>query len=112
MAGFFINTRSLIILFTGYQKGAFYPTHYFDRVINGLVNTIESCDGGVLLEREVTEFILANQTVTGVRAKNLKTNQSEEYSEKTIVCNIDPETSARSSGMEKFFVNSEERAKL
>ncbi len=91
-----------VILFTGYQKGAFYPTHHFEQVIDGLVKTIESCEGEVLLEREVTEFILDNKTVNGVIAKNLRTKQSEEFTGKTVICNIDPQTAARSIGMEKF----------
>lgn len=91
-----------VILFTGYQKGAFYPTQHFDRVIDALVKTIVDCGGEVLLEREVTEFILNNRTVTGVRAQNLKTKQSEEFTGQTVICNIDPQTVARSIGMEKF----------
>jgi all-trans-retinol 13,14-reductase len=59
-------------------------------------------DGEVLLEREVIEFILNNRTVTGVRAQNLKTKRVEEYTGKTIICNIDPQTAARSIGMKKF----------
>ena len=91
-----------VILFTGYQKGAFYPTHHFEDVINSLVKTISDNGGEVLLDREVNEFVLKNKTVTGVRAQNLKTKQSEEFSGKTIICNIDPQTAARSIGIEKF----------
>ncbi len=91
-----------VILFTGYQQGAFYPTHHFEHVIDALVKTIECAGGEVLLEREVTEFILDNKCVTGVRAQNLQTKKLEEYSGSTIICNIDPQTAARSIGIEKF----------
>jgi all-trans-retinol 13,14-reductase len=91
-----------VILFTGYQKGAFYPTHHFEHVIDNLVKIIEDNGGELLLEREVNEFMLDDKTVMGVRAQNLKTKQIEEYTGKTIICNIDPQTAARSIGMEKF----------
>jgi all-trans-retinol 13,14-reductase len=91
-----------VILFTGYQKGAFYPTQHFERVINALVNTIEANGGEVLLDREVTDFILDRNTVTGVRSQNLKTKEIEEFTAKTIICNIDPQQAARSIGLEKF----------
>jgi all-trans-retinol 13,14-reductase len=91
-----------VILFTGYQNGAFYPTKHFERVINALVTTIEQSGGDILLNREVTEFILDRQTVTGVRAQNLKTKQSEEFTAKTIICNIDPKKAAQIIGLEKF----------
>jgi len=91
-----------VILFTGYQKGAFYPTQHFERVINALVKTIEDGGGEVLLDREVTDFILDRRTVTGVRSHNLKTKEIEEFTAKTIICNIDPQKAARTIGMEKF----------
>jgi all-trans-retinol 13,14-reductase len=91
-----------VILFTGYQTGAFYPTQHFEHVIANLVKIIADNGGEVLLEREVNEFILTNKAVTGVRAQNLNTNQVEEYTGKTIVCNIDPQTAGRSIGLEKF----------
>jgi phytoene dehydrogenase-like protein len=91
-----------VILFTGYQKGAFYPTQHFERVINALVKTIEDGGGEVLLDREVTDFILDHRTVTGVRSHNLKTKEIEEFTAKTIICNIDPQKAARTIGMEKF----------
>jgi all-trans-retinol 13,14-reductase len=91
-----------VILFTGYQNGAFYPTQHFEHVINSLVKTIESCGGEVLLNYEVNEFIIHDRTVTGVRAENLKTKQIEEFSGDTIICNIDPQQAAQMIGLDRF----------
>ncbi len=55
-----------VILFTGYQQGAFYPTQHFEHVINSLVKVIEENGGEILLNLEVTSFTLTNKTITGV----------------------------------------------
>jgi phytoene dehydrogenase-like protein len=91
-----------VVLFTSYQTGAFYPTHHFDRVINALVKAIEDGGGEVLLHHEVTEFILDGKTVTGVRAKHLKTKATMEFTGKNIICNIDPKKAAHTIGIDKF----------
>lgn len=91
-----------VVLFTSYQKGAFYPTHHFEQVINGLVKAIEAGGGEVLLNHEVTDFILNHKTVTGVRAQDLKTKQTHEFTANTVICNIDPKKAAQIIGWEKF----------
>ncbi|MEH1966112.1 phytoene desaturase family protein [Nostoc sp.] len=91
-----------VILFTSYQKGAFYPTQHFEYVINSLVKVIEENGGEVLLNFEVTNFILSNQMVTGVRAINKINRQNYEFSAETIICNIDPQKAAQMIGIEKF----------
>ena len=45
-----------VLLFTGYQRGAYYPTRHFEHVIDTLVETIRSGGGSVDLNREVTSF--------------------------------------------------------
>ena len=91
-----------VILFTGYQNGAFYPTQHFEHVINSLVKTIFDCSGEVLLNYEVNQFIITDRTVTGVLAKNLKTKQIEEFNGNTVICNIDPQKAARTIGFDLF----------
>jgi all-trans-retinol 13,14-reductase len=91
-----------VILFTGYQNGAFYPTQHFEHVINSLVTTIVECGGEVLLNYEVKEFIIHDRTVTGVLAENLKTKQIEEFTGNTIICNIDPQRAAQTIGLDRF----------
>lgn len=91
-----------VILFTGYQNGAFYPTQHFEHVINSLVKTIVECGGEVLLNYEVNEFIINDRTVTGVLAENLKTRQIEEFTGNTVICNIDPQKAAQTIGLDRF----------
>ncbi|MEB3119822.1 MAG: NAD(P)/FAD-dependent oxidoreductase [Snowella sp.] len=91
-----------VILFTGYQKGAFYPTKHFESVINALVKVIEENDGEVLLNHQVTSFILQDKVVMGVKAKNLRSQQTQEFIGNTIICNIDPKKAAQMIGLENF----------
>ncbi|MDJ0796514.1 MAG: NAD(P)/FAD-dependent oxidoreductase [Calothrix sp. MO_167.B12] len=91
-----------VILFTGYQQGAFYPTKHFEFVIDSLVKVIEENGGEVLLNHEVTNFIVADKTVTGVQAIDRITHETREFTGKTIICNIDPKKAAQMIGMEKF----------
>ena len=94
-----------VILFTGYQEGAFYPTQHFEQVVKSLVATIEAHGGEVLTDTEVTEFLVDGDRVKGVRAIDRKTreaHQTHEFLGKTIICNIDPKKAAKMIGLEKF----------
>lgn len=91
-----------VILFTGYQKGAFYPTQHFEFVINSLVKVIEENGGEVLFNLEVTNFIVTDKTVMGVQAIDCITHQAHEFTGHTIICNIDPKQAAKMIGEEKF----------
>jgi phytoene dehydrogenase-like protein len=91
-----------VLLFTGYQEGAFYPTQHFDRVINSLVKVIESNGGKVLLNREVKKFLLNDRTVCGVEAIDRLTKETHVFTAETTICNIDPKKAARTIGIEKF----------
>jgi all-trans-retinol 13,14-reductase len=91
-----------VILFTGYQEGAFYPTQHFEQVVNALVQVITDSGGQVLLHQEVTNFLLTGQTVTGVQAIDLLTHQSQDFLADTVICNIDPKKAAKMIGIEKF----------
>ncbi len=91
-----------VILFTGYQKGAFYPTKHFEHVINSLVKVIQENSGEVLLNHEVTNFRVQDGAVIGVEAKDLRSHQTCEFTGKTVICNIDPQKAAHMIGLEKF----------
>ncbi len=91
-----------VILFTGYQEGAFYPTQHFEQVIRSLVGIIEAHGGEVLTNREVTEFLVEGKTVRGVRAIDRTTHAAHEFLGQTIICNIDPKKAAAMIGLEKF----------
>ena len=91
-----------VILFTGYQEGAYYPTKHFDFVVDSLVDTIEKYGGEVLLEREVTEFHLEDRKVLGVTAVDRQSGNTCDYTGKTIVCNMDPQKAAGTIGIDLF----------
>jgi all-trans-retinol 13,14-reductase len=91
-----------VILFTGYQQGAFYPTKHFEHVIDSLVQVIETNEGKVLLNYEVSNFLVENKTVIGVKAINKITHQISEFKAETTICNIDPKKAAQMIGESKF----------
>lgn len=91
-----------VILFTGYQNGAFYPVQHFEHVINSLVKVIEANGGEVLLNQEVTNFMLQDNAVIGVQTFDRVTHQLHEFTGNAIVCNIDPKKAAKMIGEEKF----------
>jgi all-trans-retinol 13,14-reductase len=91
-----------VILFTGYQEGAFYPSQHFKAVINALVETIEHNGGQVLLNQEVINFLVTGKTVKGVQAIDRKTHESQDFTAETIICNMDPKQAAKMIGFEKF----------
>lgn len=100
-----------VALFTGYSRGAYYPTHHFEQVIDSLVRIIEENGGEIIYQKKVTDFILDNNQVTGV--KTIDTHDHKEFYQfhgKDIVCNFDPKRSAAMIGMNKF--SSSLRAKL
>lgn len=99
-----------VVLFTGYQEGAFYPTQHFEHVINSLVQVIQDSGGVVRLNQEVIEFIVEGKTVKGVKAilrgrgdaNDRRTHQIQEYTSDQTICNLDPKKAAKMVGQEKF----------
>jgi len=91
-----------VLLFRGYQEGAFYPTQHFEHVINSLVQVIEEHDGKVLLNQEVTKFCVIDRAVTGVEAIDRITHETREFSGDTVICNMDPKKAAKMIGISQF----------
>jgi all-trans-retinol 13,14-reductase len=91
-----------VILFTGYQEGAFYATQHFEQVIHALVKTIEDHGGEVRLNLEVTKFEVENRAITSIQAMDRITHQTHEFTGETIICNIDPQKAAKMIGIENF----------
>ncbi len=91
-----------VILFTNYQKGAYYASKHFEFVIDSLVKVIEENHGEVLLNQEIIEFIVNNKTVTGVKAINRLTHETKEFTGEAVICNLDPQTAAKMIGIDKF----------
>ena len=91
-----------VMLFTGYQRGAYYPEKHFEHVIDSLTNEIVSNGGRFFFETEVTNFILEKKVMKGVKSRNLKTGHIDHHLGKTVICNMDPQKAARMIGMHKF----------
>jgi all-trans-retinol 13,14-reductase len=91
-----------VMLFTGYQRGAYYPTKHFEHVIDSLVETVTGNGGEVLLEHEVTGFLLESGAVTGLDARNLESGQVETWRAGSVVCNMDPQKAAEMIGLQHF----------
>lgn len=100
-----VSFYAWVILFTGYIEGAFYPTKHFKHVINSLVKVIEANGGEVILDREVTQFLLDKKTVTGVKAIDKKSDRILKYRGENVICNIDPKKAAQIIGLENFSAN-------
>jgi len=99
-----------VMLFTGYQRGAYYPTQHFEYVIDSLVQSIRENGGEVLLQHEVTEFLKKSDSISGLEVKNLKTGASDSWSAGNVICNMDPGKAADMIGLEHF--NQSVRKKL
>lgn len=91
-----------VMLFTGYQRGAYYPTQHFEHVIQSLVDTIEENGGCVLLEHEVTDFLSRGKTIYGVRVNDRGSNKTVEMVCNDVVCNMDPKRAAQMIGTDRF----------
>ena len=91
-----------VMLFTGYQRGAYYPTKHFEYVIDSLVETVTGNGGEVLLQHEVTGFLVESGAARGVVARNLESGQLETWQADTVVCNMDPQKAAEMIGLQHF----------
>ena len=97
-----LSFHAWVILFTGYQKGAFYPTRHFEHVINSLVEVIEKNNGKIIYNQEAVDFVVDKKTVTSVITKDLINGQDYEYSGENIICNMDPKKAADMIGADKL----------
>jgi len=92
-----------ITLFTGYCRGAYYPTHHFEHVIDSLVKVIEDHNGEIIYNTKVTDFILNKNKVVGVKTiDTINHTDFQEYQGHDIICNFDPKHTASMIGMDKF----------
>jgi phytoene dehydrogenase-like protein len=96
-----------VMLFAGYMRGAYYPTHHFEHVIDSLVRVIEKAGGEVRLGVRVTAFLERDRRVLGARTEEvLETGEStgrfEEHYARDTICNMDPRRAAEMIGLERF----------
>ncbi len=92
-----------VTLFTGYCRGAYYPTHHFEHVIDSLVKVIKDNDGEIIYQQRVTDFILDKNRVTGVKTIDVNDHTIlRKYQGHDVICNIDPKRAATMIGIDKF----------
>jgi all-trans-retinol 13,14-reductase len=94
-------------LFTGYMRGAYYPTRHFEHVIDTLVATIRRHGGEVLLKHRVTDFLSQAGRVCGVVAEEVdddgvSTGGVHELYGAEVIANMDPRRVAEMMGPERF----------
>jgi phytoene dehydrogenase-like protein len=94
-------------LFSGYMRGAYYPTHHFEHVIDTLVATIRGREGEVRLCHRVTGFLRDGDRVSGVVAEEvddegIATGPTHEFYGAEVVANMDPRRVAEMIGPEDF----------
>ncbi|MFP6614974.1 MAG: NAD(P)/FAD-dependent oxidoreductase [Candidatus Hydrogenedentota bacterium] len=90
-------------LFTGYGRGAFYPTRHYEHVVNSLTKVILDNGGEIKYETKVIDFILANNSIRGVIADGISAKcDQNEYLAKNVVCNFDPRRAAEMIGTDKL----------
>jgi phytoene dehydrogenase-like protein len=97
-----LSFHAWVLLFTGYQKGAFFPTRNFEYVINSLLEVIENNNGQIIYNQEVVDFDIDNKRVAAVIAHDLISGKEYKYSGENIICNMDPKKAAEIIGADKF----------
>ncbi|MFN2374891.1 MAG: phytoene desaturase family protein, partial [Candidatus Binatia bacterium] len=96
-----------VMLFAGYVRGAYYPTHHFEHVIDSLVRVIREAGGEVRLGTRVVAFLEENRRILGVRSEGVlesgeATGRFEEHRAGQVVCNMDPKKAAEMIGPDRF----------
>ena len=101
-----LSFMAWLLLFTGYCRGAYYPGHHFEDVINALVGVIEENGGEVLYEQKAIEFVRKGKRITKVVTEDLrKRGAIHEHEAPIIICNMDPRQAAEQIGVEHFAPN-------
>lgn len=97
-------------LFTGYGRGAYYPTKHYEHVVKSLEKVILDNGGEIVFDTKVIDFIVTGDVVNGVIAENTSnTDQQSEYMAKNVICNFDPKTAAEMIGTDKFSRSTKKR---
>jgi all-trans-retinol 13,14-reductase len=94
------------MLFAGYQRGAYYPTHHFESVVQALVRVIEG-NGEVRLGQRVTKFLHEGGRVVGVEVEPVDEQFAAsgppiEVRGAEVICNMDPRRAAEMLGWDRF----------
>ena len=85
-------------LFGGYNTGAYYPTHHFRSLTEGLAGFVAERDGcDVFYEAEVTRIV-----ADGQRIDRVETGDGKTFRGRTVICNMDPQRASHLIGRQRF----------
>lgn len=85
-------------LFSGYNKGAYYPRRHFKYMIDRLASFITEHEGcHIYYEQEVVGVSLE-----GHKVESVTTRDGKVFSAPLVICNADPQKMSRTIGLEKF----------
>jgi phytoene dehydrogenase-like protein len=96
-----------VLLFVGYARGAYYPTHHFESVVDGLVRVIRDAGGEVRTGFRVSGFTMDGDAVVGVEGQPVDADgavvgPTEAIAARHVVCNLDPRRAAELIGLDRF----------
>ena len=98
-----LSFMAWLLLFTGYMRGAYYPSQHFEAVINGFVSVIEQNGGEICYEQKAIAFEREGNTITKVVSEDLRhRGRVHEHEAATIICNMDPRQAAEMIGFTHF----------
>ena len=85
-------------LMSGYNRGAYYPTHHFGGLVERIARVITDEPGShIYYQTEVAAFDVEGDRVTGVTTRCGKT-----FTAPIVLCNMDPQAASRMIGLERF----------
>jgi phytoene dehydrogenase-like protein len=92
-----------LVLFDGYMRGAYYPRHHFESVVNGLVECIRTHGGEVHFNQKVIDIEINAHKVSSVRTECVSNPQEQEiFQAKNFICNFDPKQAVNLIGVQHF----------
>ncbi len=92
-----------LILFDGYMRGAYYPKHHFEHVIDSLVTSVTSNNGTICYNQKVTQLHYKNKRICQVTAIDTNNpSQLTTYTARHVICNFDPKQAANMIGLDHF----------
>jgi len=96
-----------VMLFSGYMRGAWYPTHHFEHFVDRVAGVVTDHGGEVLTGQRVVDFLFDGDRVVGVVTERVsdqgeRTGELTEHRAGAVVSNMDPKRTAEMVGWERF----------
>lgn len=93
-----LSLLAFVLLFSGYNEGAYYPTNHYKHFIESLTNFIVNHSGcHIYYETEVSQF-----SIEGEKVSSVQTSDGKSFKAKNFICNMDPQKASHLIGRNKF----------